>query len=71
MGKDRVARGVSLLAVRAAVGVDAAVGKAEALDGTAMEEVVLHDLFGIVRVDETVPDGFGIDDEDGPVLALV
>ena len=53
------------------VGVDAGVGKAEALDGTAVEEVLLDDLFGVVGIGETVPDGFGIDDEDGAVLALI
>ena len=53
------------------VGVDAGVGKAEALDGAAVEEVFLDDLFGVVRIGETVPDGFGIDDQDGAVLALV
>jgi hypothetical protein len=53
------------------VGVDAGVGKAKALDGTAVEEVFLNDLFGVVGVGETVPDGFGIDDQDGSVLALV
>jgi hypothetical protein len=57
--------------VRAVVGVDAGVWKAEALDGTAMEEVFLNDLFRVVGVDETVPDGFGIDDEYGAVLALI
>jgi len=62
---------VSLLAVRAVVGVDTGVGKAEALDGTAMEQVLLNDLFGVVGVRETVPDGFGVDDEDGAVLALI
>ena len=53
------------------VGVDAGVGKAEALDGAAMEEVLLDDLFGVAGLGETVPDGFGVDDEDGAVLALV
>jgi hypothetical protein len=53
------------------VGVDAGVGKAEALDGAAVEEVLLNDLFGVARVGKTVPDGFGVDDEDGAVLALV
>jgi len=62
---------VSLLAVRAAVGVDAGVGKAKAFDGTAVDEVLLHDLFGVAGFGETVPDGFGINDEDGAVLALV
>jgi hypothetical protein len=53
------------------VGVDAGVGQAEAIDGTAVEEMLLDDLLGVVGMGKTVPDGFGIDDEDGPVLALV
>jgi hypothetical protein len=53
------------------VGIDAGVGKAEALDGAAVEEVLLNDLFGVAGVGETVPDCFGVDDEDGAVLALV
>jgi hypothetical protein len=57
--------------VRAVVGVDAGVGKAEALDGAAVEEVLLNDFFGVVGIGETVPDGFGVDDEDGTVLALI
>jgi hypothetical protein len=52
-------------------GVDAGVGEAEAIDGTAVEEVLLDDLLGVAGVGETVPDGFGIDDEDGAVLALI
>jgi hypothetical protein len=61
----------SLLAVRAVIGVDAGVGKAEALDGAAVEEVFLHDLFGVAGFGEAVPDGVRINDEDGAVLALV
>jgi hypothetical protein len=53
------------------VGVDAGVGQAEAIDGTAVEEVLLDDLLGVAGVGETVPDGFGIDDENGAVLALI
>jgi hypothetical protein len=53
------------------VGVDAGVGKAEAIDGTAVEEVLVDDLLGVAGVGEAVPDGFGIDDEDGTVFALV
>jgi hypothetical protein len=53
------------------VGIDAGVGKAEAFDGTAVEEVLLDDLFGIAGLGETVPYGFGVDDEDRAVLALV
>jgi hypothetical protein len=51
------------------VGIDAGAGKAEAFDGAAVEEVLLDDLFGVAGFGETVPDGVGIDDEDGPVLA--
>jgi hypothetical protein len=53
------------------VGVDAGIGKAEALDGTAVDEMFVDDLFGVVGIGETVPEGFGVDDEDGAVLALV
>ena len=57
--------------MRAVAGVDAGVGKAEALDGTAVDEMLLDDLLGVVGGGEAVPDGFGVDDEDGAVLALV
>jgi len=57
--------------VRTVVGIDAGAGKAEAFDRAAVEEVLLDDLFGVAGFGETVPDGVGIDDEDGPVLALV
>jgi hypothetical protein len=53
------------------VGVDAGVGKTEAFNGAAVEEVLLDDFFGVARVGEAVPDGFGVDDQDGPVLALI
>jgi hypothetical protein len=57
--------------VRTVVGIDAGAGKAEAFDRAAVEEVLLDDLFGVAGFGEAVPDGVGIDDEDGPVLALV
>jgi hypothetical protein len=57
--------------VGAVFGVDAGVGQAEAVDGTAVEEMLVDDLFGVLGFGETVPDGLGIDDEDGAVLALV
>jgi hypothetical protein len=53
------------------VGIDAGAGKAEAFDGTAVEEVLLDNLFGVAGFGEAVPDGVGINDEDGAVLALV
>jgi hypothetical protein len=52
-------------------GVDAGVGQTEAIDGTAVEEVLVDDLLGVAGVGETVPDGFGIDDKDGAVLTLI
>jgi hypothetical protein len=53
------------------VGIDAGVGEAEAFDGAAVDEVFLDDFFRIVGLGKAVPDGIGIDDEDGAVLALV
>jgi hypothetical protein len=53
------------------VGVDAGVEEAQAIDGTAMEEMLLNDLFGVAGMGETVPDGFGIYDKYGGMLALV
>jgi hypothetical protein len=57
--------------VGAALGVKAGVGEYETLDGTAVEEVLVDDLGHIFDVDEAVPDGVGIDDDNGTVLALV
>lgn len=53
------------------VGIDAGVWKPQAFDGAAVEEMLLDDLLSIVGMGETVPDGVGIDDKDGAVLALV
>ncbi len=55
----------------AVLGVEARVGEAEALDGTIVEEVFGNDLLDVTRVYVPVPDGLGIDDDDGAVLALV
>ena len=54
-----------------ALGVDALIGEAQALDGAAADEVFAHDLLGILWLDVAVPDGLGIDDDSGAVLALV
>jgi hypothetical protein len=62
---------LSLLAVRAVVGVDAGVGKAEAFYGATVHEVLLNDLFGVAGLSEAVPDGVRINDQDGAMLALV
>ena len=53
------------------LGVEAGVGKAQALDGTVVEEVFGDDLLDVTGVDVTVPDGLGIDHDDGAVLTLV
>jgi hypothetical protein len=52
-------------------GVDAFVGNAQALDGTAVDQVLLDDFGRIFGLDATVPDRFGINDYSGAVLALV
>jgi hypothetical protein len=53
------------------LGVEAGVGESQALDGTAVEEMLGDYLFDVFQVDEAVPDGLGIDHDDGAVLALI
>jgi hypothetical protein len=55
----------------AALGVEAGVGEYQPLDGTAVEEMLVDDLLHVFDMDEAVPDGVGVDDDDGAVLALV
>jgi hypothetical protein len=55
----------------AAFGVEAGVGEHQPLDGTAVEEMLVDDLLYVFYVDEAVPDGVGVDDDDGAVFALV
>ena len=57
--------------MRAVLRVEAGVGKAQALDGTVVEEMFGDDLLDVTRVDVAVPDGLGIDHDDGAVLALI
>jgi hypothetical protein len=57
--------------VGAVLGVEAGVGEQKAPDRTAVDEVLADNLINIFRVDEAVPDGVGIDDHYGAVLALV
>jgi hypothetical protein len=57
--------------VGAVLDVEAGVGDAEALDGAVVEEVLGDDLVDVFEVDVAVPDGFGIDDDDRAMLALV
>jgi hypothetical protein len=53
------------------IGVEAGVGEAEALDWAAMEDVFADNLVYVLEFDEAVPDGLGVNDDGGAVLALV
>jgi hypothetical protein len=57
--------------VGAGFGVEAGVGDAEALDGAAGDEVLGDDFIGVFGFDSAIPDGIGVDDDGGAVLALV
>jgi hypothetical protein len=60
-----------LTAMRAGFGVETIFVDAQALDGTAAEEVLGDDGFGVFRMDVAVPDGVRVDDDHGAVLALI
>ena len=53
------------------LGVEAGFGKAEALDRAAMQDVLGDDLVYVLELDESIPDGLGVDDDYGAVLALI
>jgi hypothetical protein len=57
--------------MRASVCIDTGIRKLEALHGTTMYKVFLHDLFRIFRFNKTVPDSLRIHHKHGGVLALV
>jgi hypothetical protein len=57
--------------VRTLLGVEAGVGEAQPRYGATVEEMFCDDLLNVVDVDEAVPDGLGIDHDDGAVLALI
>jgi hypothetical protein len=57
--------------VGAGFGVDALVCEAEPLDWTAVDEVFLDDLLGILRLYVAIPDGLRVDDDGWAMLALV
>lgn len=74
MGFSWLAAGLFVLQSRfvwAVLGVETGVGEAQALNGTAVEEMFGDDFFDVFDVDEAVPDGLGIDHDDGAVFALV
>jgi hypothetical protein len=57
--------------VRADGGVEAVVRNEKALDGPAGNEVLADDFGHVFNFDSAVPDGFGVDDDGGAVLALI
>jgi hypothetical protein len=57
--------------MRAAFRVQTLVGDAEPLDWTPEDEVFPHDLFRVFELHMTVPDGVGVHNNRGSVLALV
>jgi hypothetical protein len=61
----------SLSPVRAGLGIDAFISEAQALYGTAVDQVFLDDLGGIFWLDVAIPDGFRVDDDSGAMLALI
>ena len=57
--------------MRAGFGVDALFGQAQALDGTASDEMLFYNRRGVFGLDVAVPDSIGIHDNIRPMLALV
>jgi hypothetical protein len=57
--------------MRAVLRVQAAIGNAQPLHGTTGDQMLAHDFFGVLWLHPAVPDGFGIDDDREPMLALV
>ena len=57
--------------MRASLGIDACIGQPQPLHRATVDQVLLHNLRGIFRLNMSVPDGLGIHDYRGPVLALV
>ena len=57
--------------MRATLGIEACIGQPKALDRASVDQVLADDLLNVLRVNEAVPDGIGIDHDDGSMLALV
>ncbi|HEV2136539.1 MAG TPA: hypothetical protein VGR47_20130 [Terracidiphilus sp.] len=57
--------------MRAGFGIEAVFVDPQALDGTASDEVLGDDGFGVFGVDVAIPDGVRVDDDHGTVLALI
>jgi hypothetical protein len=59
------------LAVGTVIGIETRGGQSQAIYRTAVDQVFRHDFVDVGDFDEAVPDGFGIDDYDGAMFALV
>jgi hypothetical protein len=57
--------------MRARLRVNASIRNAQPLDRSSIHQVLLDDLGRILGFYAAIPHGFGIDDNRGPVLALV
>ena len=57
--------------VRAMLRIETCAGKSKALHGSAMNQVLGDDFVDVFQVNETIPDGLGIDHNDRAMLALV
>jgi len=57
--------------VRARLGVDALIGKPQPLDRASIDQMLLHNFRGILRLHVPIPDRFRINHYSWPVFALV
>lgn len=57
--------------MRAGLGIDTLIGQPQPLHRPAIHQVFLHNFRGIFGLHVSVPDRLWIDDDGGPMLALV
>jgi len=57
--------------MRTLLGIEAGAGEAQTLHGAAMDEVFGNDFLYVLKLDEAVPDGLGIDHYGRSVFALI
>ena len=57
--------------MRATLSIQTGIGQAQARHRAAIHQVLADDLGDVFDVHEAVPDGLGIDDDGGAMLALV
>jgi hypothetical protein len=53
------------------LGIEAGAGEAQAFHRAAVDEVFGDDFAHVLKLDEAIPDGLGIDHHRGAVLALI